>query len=67
MQDHRIGYLRDQHRQLEQQIRAELRRPYPDAVRLQALRRRRMHIDDALRLAEAGLLPVRTRGGLSPA
>jgi hypothetical protein len=66
MQDHRIGYLRDQHRQLEQQIRTELRRPYPDAIRLQALRRRRLHIKDALRMAEAGLLPVRG-GGLSPA
>ncbi|MBL8554780.1 MAG: DUF465 domain-containing protein [Phenylobacterium sp.] len=67
MQHYRVWYLRDQHRQLDQQIRTELRRPYPDAMRLQALRRRRLHVKDAIEKAEAGLLPVRTGGGLSPA
>lgn len=67
MQDYRIWRLRDRYRQLEHQIRAELRRPHPDAIWLQALRRRRLHVKDAIEDAEAGRLPARAGRGLSPA
>jgi hypothetical protein len=58
MNHHRIWRLRAQHRQLEQSIRAELRRPNPDPLIVQDLKRRKLQIKDELFMAEAGLVPV---------
>jgi len=57
--NHRIVWrLRNQHRRLDQMLRAELRRPRPDELVIQDLKRRKLQVKDELFLAEAGLVPV---------
>ncbi len=40
--------LRQEHAWLENQIRAEQRRPHPDSLRLQALKRRKLAVKERL-------------------
>ncbi len=61
MNHYRIWRLRNQHRELNQLIRAEERRAAPDALRLQDLKRRKLQVKDELFMAEAGLAPVTTQ------
>ena len=61
MNHHRIWRLRQEHRQLEQLILEELRRPDPDAAVIQQLKRRKLQLKDDLFIAEAGLVPVTAR------
>jgi len=57
--DHRhIWRLRNQHRQLEEMLRAERRRTHPDPYVIQDLKRRKLRVKDQLFLAESGLVPV---------
>lgn len=63
MSHHRIWRLRNQHRHLEQLIRAEQRKPKPDTLLIQDLKRRKLQVKDELFMAEAGLVPVRVRMG----
>jgi len=63
MTHHRIWRLRDQHRELERMIRDEQRRPDPDALRIQDLKRRKLQVKDELFMAQAGLVPVTARMG----
>jgi hypothetical protein len=65
MTHHRVWRLRQQHRQLEDCLRKELRRPQPDLALVQHLKRRKLQVKDELFLAEAGLAPV--TGHLRPA
>jgi len=52
--DIRIWRLRNRHRSLDQRLREELRRPIPDALAIQDLKRQKLRIKDELRVAEAG-------------
>lgn len=61
MNHHRIWRLRSLHRQLERMIREEQRRPRPDALIIQDLKRRKLQVKDELFMAEAGLAPVTFR------
>lgn len=61
MTHHRIWRLRNQHRELDRLIRQELRKPDPDALAVQDLKRRKLQVKDELFLAEAGLAPVTVR------
>lgn len=61
MTHHRIWRLRNKHRELDRLIRQELRRPDPDALAVQDLKRRKLQVKDELFLAEAGLAPVTVR------
>lgn len=58
MNHHYIWRLRNQHRQLEEQLRAERKRARPDPFVIQELKRRKLELKDALFLAECGLVPV---------
>jgi hypothetical protein len=53
----RIWRLRNRHRGLEQQLRQALKRPVPDALAIQQLKRRKLQVKDELILAEARLAP----------
>ena len=55
MNHHHIWRLRNQHRELEDMIRAERKKPQPDEYVIQQLKRRK------LELAECGLVPVTAR------
>jgi hypothetical protein len=55
--------LRDQHRWLEQELRTELKRPEPDHLVIQDLKRRKLQIKDDIFLARAGLEPVELQAG----
>lgn len=55
----RLYRLRNEHRWLDREIRREERKPAPDALRVQELKRRKLAIRDEIFLAEAGLSPVR--------
>jgi hypothetical protein len=60
--NHRLIWrLRNQHRQLDRMLRAELRRPQPNELAVQDLKRRKLQVKDELFMAEAGLMPVTTR------
>ena len=48
MFDLRLVQLRREHAWLDEQVRAEQRRPYPDALRLQMLKRRRLSVKERL-------------------
>jgi hypothetical protein len=62
--DHaRLQRLRDRHRELEQQLRTELKRPEPDNLAIQDLKRRKLQIKDDIFLARAGLEPVQLQAG----
>lgn len=56
---HHVWRLRNVHRQLEHCLREARRRPNPDAIAIQDLKRRKLQVKDQLFLAEAGLVPVR--------
>lgn len=58
MNHHRIWRLRGLHRQLEQRIGEERRKPNPDVLVIQDLKRRKLQVKDELFMAEAGLVPV---------
>jgi hypothetical protein len=49
-----IYRLRTKHRELEQRLRDEMRRPQPDALRLAALKRQKLAIKDELLKLEQG-------------
>jgi hypothetical protein len=55
MNQNRIWRLRNHHRGLEQRLHDERRRPFPDALVLQDLKRQKLLVKDELFLAEAGL------------
>uniref|UniRef100_UPI002FE16570 YdcH family protein n=1 Tax=Phenylobacterium sp. TaxID=1871053 RepID=UPI002FE16570 len=59
MTSYRIARLRNQHRWLEEQIHEEMRRPEPDILAIQDLKRRKLQVRDEIFLAEAGLAPLR--------
>lgn len=61
MNHHHIWRLRNQHRELEDMIRAERKKPQPDEYVIQQLKRRKLELKDALFLAECGLVPVTAR------
>jgi len=52
--DIRIWRLRNRRRWLDQRLREEVRRPVPNVVAIQDLKRRKLQIQDELRIAEAG-------------
>ena len=52
--DIRIWRLRSRRRWLDQRLRAELKRPIPDAFAIQDLKRRKLQVKDELRIAEVG-------------
>lgn len=55
MNQNRIWRLRNHHRWLEGRLYDEQRRPRPDALVLQDLKRQKLLVKDELFLAEAGL------------
>lgn len=57
--DYRIWRLRREHRDLEAQVTAELRRPNPNEAIIRSLKRRKLRLRDELFIAETGLVPVR--------
>jgi hypothetical protein len=59
MMNYRLSRLRNEHRWLEEQLRAELRRPEPDTLVIQDLKRRKLQVRDEIFMAEAGLAPLR--------
>lgn len=59
----RLLRLRSQHQWLEQELRAELKRPQPDNLMIQDLKRRKLQIKDDIFLARAGLEPVQLHVG----
>lgn len=59
----RLLRLRSQHQWLEQELRAELKRPEPDNLMIQDLKRRKLQIKDDIFLARAGLEPVQLHVG----
>jgi len=62
--DHtRLQRLRRQHQSLEQELRAELKRPEPDNLVIQELKRQKLQIKDDIFLARAGLEPVQLQAG----
>jgi hypothetical protein len=65
MNQNRIWRLRNHHRGLEQRLRDERRRPFPDALVLQDLKRQKLLVKDELFLAEAGLEPYRQHAVLA--
>ena len=58
MNHHYIWRLRNEHRRLEELLRAERKRLPPDQYVIQDLKRRKLEVKDALFLAECGLVPV---------
>lgn len=48
-----IWRLRNRRRRLEQKLREELKRPRPDALAIQELKRQKLRLRDELFLAEA--------------
>jgi len=56
--NHRYARLRNQHRHLEEMLRAERARVRPDPLRIQDLKRRKLMLKDELFLAQNGLAPV---------
>jgi hypothetical protein len=46
--------LAREHAWLDEQIRAERRRPLPDALRMQALKRRKLSVKERLSALQAG-------------
>jgi hypothetical protein len=56
-----ISRLRAQHRELEILLREEQRRPHPNALAIQDLKRRKLQVKDEIFIAEAGLAPVTDR------
>jgi hypothetical protein len=52
--DIRIWRLRSRRRWLDQRLREELRRPIPDVLAIQNLKRRKLQVKDELRIAEVG-------------
>lgn len=56
--NHHVWRLRNQHRRLEEMLRAERKRSRPDPFVIQDLKRRKLQLKDALFLAECGLVPV---------
>lgn len=57
--DYRIWRLRRDHRDLEVQLTAELRRPNPNEAIIRSLKRRKLRLRDELFIAETGLVPIR--------
>ncbi|MEM9012664.1 MAG: YdcH family protein [Pseudomonadota bacterium] len=57
----RIDAMRRRHREIDSSVAAEQRRPYPDTALLQALKRRRLRLKDAL-LRYEGVLRTVARG-----
>ena len=55
MNRNRIWRLQNHHRWLEQRLHDERRRPIPDALVLQDLKRQKLLVKDELFLAESGL------------
>ncbi|MFN9846934.1 MAG: YdcH family protein [Alphaproteobacteria bacterium] len=55
MNRNRIWRLQNHHRWLEQRLHDERRRPFPDALVLQDLKRQKLLVKDELFLAESGL------------
>ena len=55
----RVERLRWLCAQLKHEIREEGRRPFPDTLRIQQLKRRKLAAKDELAMLEAGLVPVR--------
>lgn len=64
---HHVWRLRNQHRRLDRALRDELRKPNPDAMRVQDLKRRKLRVKDDLFLAEAGLYSAAAPAGFSRA
>lgn len=58
MNHHHIWRLRNEHRRLEALLRAERQKSRPDPFVIQDLKRRKLHVKDALFLAECGLVPA---------
>lgn len=50
----RISELANKHRQLDQKIAEELKRPLADTLRLKDLKRRKLKIKEELKLLDAG-------------
>ena len=48
-----ITFLRVRHKQLEEAIREEARRPLPDSLQVQLMKRQRLRIKDKLQRIEA--------------
>ena len=63
MNHHRIWRLRNLHRELDERLRQEQRKPEPDALIIQDLKRRKLQVKDELFMAQAGLAPVTVRFG----
>ena len=55
MNRNRIWRLQNHHRWLVQRLHDERRRPFPDALVLQDLKRQKLLVKDELFLAESGL------------
>ena len=58
MIDHHLWRLRNRHKELARMLRDEERRPNPDSLVVQDLKRRKLQVKDEILLAEAGLRPV---------
>lgn len=63
MNHSRLWRLRSQHQWLDQQLRAELKRPEPDSLAIQDLKRQKLQIKDDIFLAKAGLEPLQLQAG----
>jgi hypothetical protein len=55
MIDHHLWRLRNRHKDLSRMLRDEERRPIPDPLVVQDLKRRKLLVKDEILLAEAGL------------
>ena len=58
MNQDRVWRLQNHHRWLEQRLHDERRRPFPDALVLQDLKRKKLLVKDELFLAEAPIDPA---------
>ncbi|MDZ4374717.1 MAG: YdcH family protein [Phenylobacterium sp.] len=56
---HRLYRLYEQQRWIDSMLRDEQRRMEPDDLRLRDLKRRKSQVKDEIRMAEAGLIPIR--------
>jgi hypothetical protein len=61
MIDHHLWRLRNRHKDLTRLLRDEERRPHPDPLVVEDLRRRKAQVEDEILIAEAGSRPADTR------
>jgi len=57
MENH-LSQLERKHRSLEQEIEAEMHRPYCDGTRLSEMKRRKLTLKDRIQRLRSGVMPT---------